>query len=188
MPLLLGDGSGADFEEVSVSRPASAGFVSGIAIADLNADGIDDLVIGPETNGAGGVNVGVLLALGGRRFAAPRLFAVPDGAGMLRTGDVDGDGNASTTPPPMSAKVDQRGSTRRAPTIGGADVNAASGVRGGSSLGGATVSRSQVSGAGGRCAQEVPGPSLSTSAAMTCSLRLASARRCGFACVPSTSV
>lgn len=84
--VLIGRGDGHFDTAATVAAPSVA---SGVAIADLDGDGVPDLVIA-------GQDVVVALGTGGGSFAAPTTIGSAD-LGSVSVADVDGDGKLDVT-------------------------------------------------------------------------------------------
>jgi hypothetical protein len=83
-------GQGVYQIDTSSGGPAVSGAqqTSALAVADVNGDGIPDLV----TGNANAHTVGVLIGLGGGRYANPQAFLVGDSTDVVRTADLTGNG------------------------------------------------------------------------------------------------
>ncbi|HEY6269238.1 MAG TPA: FG-GAP-like repeat-containing protein [Candidatus Acidoferrum sp.] len=87
--VLLGKGDGTFLPAIITPVP---GAYYGIAVADLNGDGNQDVVVGDSTGGAPR-NVIVLLGKGDGTFAAPARFTTGgSGEGLILAEDFNGDG------------------------------------------------------------------------------------------------
>ena len=87
--VFLGNGDGT-FKQIPLTVPANpAGVIAAVAIADLNGDGIPDVVSGPDTT--------IYAGKGDGTFETTPFYSVPTGpysfAQFAALGDVNGDGN-----------------------------------------------------------------------------------------------
>jgi hypothetical protein len=85
--MLLGNGNGTFQAPISSSTGVSGG--SSFAMADLNGDGIQDLVV---TGSFSSNNISVLLGIGNGSFQSPRMLATGASASSVAIGDLNGDG------------------------------------------------------------------------------------------------
>ena len=85
--VLLGHGDGSFAAPVTYFIPAA---LTGVAVGDLNGDGICDVVVGGAQTSTGGARV--LLGRGDGSFAAPVTYDVGGYPGALALADVNGDG------------------------------------------------------------------------------------------------
>lgn len=90
--ILVGKGDGTFSDKGPVSL-GNGGTISSLAVADLNGDGNDDLLVG-VTLASNASDIAVLLGSGTGTFTAPpQLLPVPGPPMTISTGDFNGDGN-----------------------------------------------------------------------------------------------
>lgn len=94
--LYFGNGDGS-FNIVNFDVANPGAFVDGHAIDDLDGDGLGDIVIAPDQNGADDnapLQIAVYKGRADRNIAPPQRFAFNGGGGRIRIADVDDDGFA----------------------------------------------------------------------------------------------